>query len=191
MMAAMRAAILASAMTLLVTSLTACSSDGPAASPVTHAPTLSNGLVVNVPPASEQSDLTVKDYPQALDSLTFTLVLGRPNDGRIPSKIRVRNISGDTVTDPGCRVASNYSWGVVPVAKPWATLSRRVMTRCSGSNDLPDGFTHTYKGPTFSLTKGPRGESSTLGPGSYLATIDFGEARTHRLSAKLFITDPL
>lgn len=184
-------------MTLLVAFLTACSSDNPAAThqepthtPTHPKPTLSNGLVVNVPPATEQSDLMIKDFPEALDGLTYTLVLGTPNDGRITSKIRVRNTSGATVTDPGCRVASNYSWGVVTVAKPWVTLSRRVMTRCLGPQDLPNGFAHTYEGPTFSLTKGPIGASRPLGQGAYLASIDFGDARTHRLTAKITIDAP-
>lgn len=109
-----------------------------------------------------------------LDPLTFTLLLGTPRGDRLPSRLRVENNSGDTVTDPACLVFANYSFGVVRATQPGTTLKGRVETRCSGPQRIPNGYSETSKGPTFLLRGFPSGE--------YLATIDFGNARSDRLS---------
>lgn len=114
-----------------------------------------------------------------LDPLTLSLVLGTPRRDRLPSRIRVENHSGDTFTDPGCRVASNYSFGVVRATEPDAIVNGMVITRCGVKRDLPDGFSDVFRGPTFRL----RG----LPPGEYLAVIDYGDARSGRLSDEFTI----
>ena len=129
--------------------------------------------------ASSGTSVETRDKPVApervLDPLTMTLVLGKPRGDQLPAKIRIRNRSGQTVIDPGCLI-SNYSFGVVPVSKPGARLDGVVRAYCMGKRRLPDGFSQTQSLVRFSL----RG----LSPGKYLAVIDFGKARTERLSAE-------
>lgn len=74
---------------------------------------------------------------------------------------------------------ANYSFGVVPVDQPDATLDGRVETKCTGAQELPAGFTATFEGPTFNI----RG----LRAGDYIATIDFGDARSKRLVVPLTV----
>lgn len=165
-------AIAAGAGALLLSPLTGCTADAPAATPAQS--------------QSSSANLATEDGPtereRLLDPLTFTFVLGTPHGDRLPSRIRVENRSGDTFTDPGCRVASNYSFGVVRAAEPGATLTGRVMTRCGGKRDLPDGFSETFRGPAFILRDLP--------PGDYLAVIDYGNARSERLSEEFTIDSP-
>jgi hypothetical protein len=118
-----------------------------------------------------------------LDPLTYRLTLGRPQrDGSVPSTLTVTNPTGRPVTDPACRHASNYDYGVVALDRPDAPLRGRVITKCGGSVDLPAGYVATYDGPRF--------ETRGLAPGDYLATLDFGDARTDRLTAPLRIEGP-
>lgn len=118
-----------------------------------------------------------------LDPLTYTLLLGSPRGDRrgerLTSTIRVENHSGDTVTDPGCLVGANYSFGVVRTTQSDVRLPGRLITYCSGAQGIPDGYSETLHGPTFSL----RG----LPPGEYLAAIDFGDSRSQRLFAEFTI----
>jgi hypothetical protein len=130
----------------------------------------------SAPPSNSQaSKPPLTAVSAVLDPLSYRLVLGtlRP-DGEMTSRIRVENHSGAPVTDPGCRWSANFSYGVVPVDQPNAKLYGRVITKCSGAKDLPDGFVGSAGGPTFIL----RG----LPPGAYLAIIDFGDARSERLA---------
>jgi len=125
--------------------------------------------------------------PHALDKLKMTLVLGKSDSGRISSSIRVENTSGQAVVAPGCAL-NNYSWGVVPANDPHKALSRRAMTRCtSRSQVFPPGYAKTVDGPTFLATRGPAGAQTALRPGTYLATIDFGAARSTRLAARIVV----
>ena len=119
---------------------------------------------------------------RVLDPLTITLVLGAPHGDRLPSRIRVENQSGHTVTDPGCRVNANYSYGTAPATVPGTTLPWVVTTRCAGAQDLPDGFSESFNGPTFNMRNLP--------PGEYLAAIDFGDARSERLWAEFTVDAP-
>lgn len=126
------------------------------------------------------------DPGRALDPLTLTLVLGTRDGDRVSSRIRVENNSGRLVSDPACQI-SNYHWGVVPVTQPDKPLFRARMTRCGNSRGFPAGFVDTFEGPTFSLTEGPSFALRSLPPGNYLAAIDFGDARSERLTAKITI----
>lgn len=115
-----------------------------------------------------------------LDALDLTLSLQAPRrGGQIPSVLRVQNPSGTTVTDPGCRSTSNYAYGILPLDSADADLRGRVMTKCVGPQDLPPGYDASMAGPVF--------EVGDLDPGRYLAAIDFGDARSDRLTVTLRI----
>lgn len=118
-----------------------------------------------------------------LDPLTYTFLLGSPRGDRrgerLTSTIRVENHSGASVIDPGCLVSYNYSFGVVRDSQSDARLPGFVMAKCGGPQVIPDGYSETVDGPTFSL----RG----LPPGEYLAAIDFGDSRSQRLFAEFTI----
>jgi hypothetical protein len=129
-------------------------------------------------PASNKPSNTNPSDAAVLDPLTYRLALGEPQeDGTIASTITVTNRSDELVTDPNCLHNANYSFGVVPVDRPGATLDGRVETKCAGARELPAGFYATFEGPTFSI----RG----LQAGAYIATIDFGDARSERLMTRL------
>lgn len=125
------------------------------------------------------ADPGTDEVPSALfDHLTFTLTLAPPNaNGVVRSQLRVQNPTSRTITDPGCRVFANYSFGVVPAEDPDGSLPGMTLTRCMGPQDLPPGYDESLPGPTFDVTNLP--------PGDYLASMDYRDLRSQRLTAPL------
>ncbi|MEP7736463.1 hypothetical protein ABKW28_02300 [Nocardioides sp. 31GB23] len=131
-------------------------------------------------PASTEPTNTSPSDAALLDPLAYRLVLAEPqSDGTVASTITVANRSGEPVTDPSCLHNANYNFGLVPLDQPESTLDGLVETKCAGAQELAPGFNTTFEGPTFSI----RG----LRAGDYLATIDFGDARSERLVAPVTV----
>ncbi len=167
----------ATAGVLFLLSFAACSAEAPASG--TQPASSSAGQATEDDSSTGSSPSAQARAERVLDPLTYTLLLGDQRRDRLPFFIRVENRSGDAVTDPGCRVNANYSYGLVPAADPGEALGGRVMTKCAGEQVLPNGYGDIFDGPTFLL--------AGLPDGKYLATIDFGDARSARLSVEVVI----
>ncbi|WP_148616129.1 hypothetical protein [Nocardioides rubriscoriae] len=145
---------------------------------VTDAPTelsvIENGRTRTVPVRGA----TTGDRP--FDALDMALVLGDPRpDGTIPSRLRVENDTGETVTDPGCHLgAFSAPTGVVAQDDPDGALRNPgpiYLAYCAGPTDLEPGYAATLPGPTY--------RTADLAPGGYLAVVDYGDLRTSRVGA--------
>ena len=176
--------VLPTLVALLALACAGCSQDEPpsanAAPPApstTSTPSLAPS-VGNPAAAPEQ----VGDAP--LDGLTISLQVRAPRpNGVAPSRIRVQNLTGSTVVDPGCRRFANYMAGVADPAAPGSFLrgSTGVVTKCAGPEVLPPGYDEGREGPLFRTRKLP--------VGIYLAVVDFGDARSGLLIRELAVSD--
>lgn len=94
----------------------------------------------------------------------------------------MQNLTNSDVIDPGCRRFANYTAGVADPASPETFIggSVGVVTKCAGPETLPPGYDETQAGPTLPTRK--------LGPGAYLAVVDYGDARTDLLTREFMIT---
>lgn len=103
--------------------------------------------------------------------------------GVVPSRIRVQNLTSSAVVDPGCRRFANYMAGVADPTDPDTFIGRStgVVTKCAGPETLPPGYDEMQEGPVFRIRK--------LDPGTYLAVVDFGNARAQLLTRKFTIND--
>lgn len=167
----------------LVVTVAGCSlSDG--AGPTPSAPLTSAGpssslSVAPTPSVDAETSPAAPLDAAPLDALAISLEIGEPRGrGQVPTRIRVQNLTSSSVVDPGCRRFANYTAGVADPASPETFIGGSVglVTKCTGAETLPPGYDETRAGPTLPTRK--------LGAGTYVAVVDYGDARTELLTRR-------
>lgn len=98
-------------------------------------------------------------------------------------RLRIRNDSGETVTDPGCVLGSGPH-GLVPADDRGAELWQQIVIDCSGPMPIPDGFDKEYGEFTF-YARTSTGDP--LPPGKYVAAMEI-DGYPGRLEAPVTVT---
>ncbi len=98
-------------------------------------------------------------------------------------RLRIRNDSGETVTDPGCVLGSGPH-GLVPADDRGAELWQQIVIDCSGPMPMPDGFDEEYGEFTFYARTNT---GDPLPPGKYVAAMEI-DGYPGRLEAPVTVT---